>query len=117
MPNSSAIMERSTSRAYRPSGLIAIRRNSGLLQCARCRETVAAMDIDQRVRESGKRMTVQRRLVLEALERAGHHITADEIAARIRKQHPQIHPSTVYRNLDALEGLRYVTHTHIEDRV
>jgi Fur family ferric uptake transcriptional regulator len=75
------------------------------------------MNIDQRVRDSGKRMTVQRRLVLEALERAKHHTTAEDIAARIRKQHPQIDPSTVYRNLEALEGLGFVTHTHFEDRV
>ncbi len=75
------------------------------------------MEIDERVRASGRRMTVQRRLVLEALERAKHHITAEEIAARIRRQHPQIDPSTVYRNLEALEALGYVTHTHFEDRV
>jgi Fur family ferric uptake transcriptional regulator len=75
------------------------------------------MEIGERVRASGGRMTVQRRLVLEALERAKHHITAEEIAARIRRQHPQIDPSTVYRNLEALERLGYVTHTHFEDRV
>src|SRR5437899_9721689 len=75
------------------------------------------MDIAKHVRDSGKRMTIQRRLVLEALERAKHHITADEIAARIRRQHPQIDPSTVYRNLEALEKLGHVTHTHFEDRV
>ena len=62
-------------------------------------------------------MTIQRRMVLEALERARHHITADEIAARIRAKHPQIDPSTVYRNLESLEELGYVTHTHFEDRV
>jgi Fur family ferric uptake transcriptional regulator len=77
----------------------------------------AATDIAQRVRESGKRMTMQRRLVLDALGRARHHTTAEEIAARIRRQHPQIDPSTVYRNLEALEQLGYVTHTHFEDRV
>jgi Fur family ferric uptake transcriptional regulator len=75
------------------------------------------VNIDQLVRDSGKRMTVQRRLVLEALERAKHHTTAEDIAARIRKQHPQIDPSTVYRNLEALESLGFVTHTHFEDRV
>ena len=69
------------------------------------------------LRAGGKRMTIQRRLVLEALERARHHTTAEEIAVRIRKQHPQIDPSTVYRNLEALEGLGYVTHTHFEDRI
>jgi Fur family ferric uptake transcriptional regulator len=73
--------------------------------------------IAERVRASGGRMTVQRRLVLEALERARHHTTAEEIAARIRRRHPQIDPSTVYRNLESLEGLGYVTHTHFEDRV
>jgi Fur family transcriptional regulator, ferric uptake regulator len=73
--------------------------------------------VEDQVRASGKRMTIQRRLVLEALGRAKHHTTAEEIAARIRKQHPQIDPSTVYRNLEALEGLGHVTHTHFEDRV
>jgi Fur family ferric uptake transcriptional regulator len=76
-----------------------------------------AADVATRVRELGKRMTIQRRLVLEALDRARHHTTAEEIAARIRRQHPQIDPSTVYRNLEALEELGYVTHTHFEDRV
>src|SRR5438128_11110942 len=75
------------------------------------------MDVAQRIRETGGRMTVQRRLVLEALEHARHHTTAEEIAARIRKRHPQINPSTVYRNLEALEALGYVTHTHFEERV
>ena len=81
------------------------------------RETRHAADMATRVREQGKRMTIQRLLVLEALDRARHHTTAEEIAARIRRQHPQIDPSTVYRNLEALEELGYVTHTHFEDRV
>jgi Fur family ferric uptake transcriptional regulator len=76
-----------------------------------------ASDVAARVHEVGKRMTVQRRLVLDALDRARHHTTAEEIAARVRRQHPQIDPSTVYRNLEALEELGYVTHTHFEDRV
>jgi Fur family ferric uptake transcriptional regulator len=81
------------------------------------RSTRRTDQVAQRAREFGKRMTVQRRLVLDALERASHHTTAEEIAARIRRQHPQIDPSTVYRNLEALEELGYVTHTHFEDRV
>ena len=75
------------------------------------------MAIDERMHASGKRMTVQRRLVMEALQRARHHVTADEIATRVRARHPQIDPSTVYRNLEALEELGYVTHTHFDDRV
>ena len=75
------------------------------------------MGIDAHMHASGKRMTVQRRLVMEALQRARHHVTADDIATRIRARHPQIDPSTVYRNLEALEELGYVTHTHFDDRV
>ena len=75
------------------------------------------MDIGRELRARGKRMTVQRRLVLEALERTSHHTTADEVARQIRQRHPQIDPSTVYRNLEALEELGLVTHTHLNDRV
>ena len=56
------------------------------------------MGIDERLRASGMRMTVQRRLVLEALQRARHHVTAEDIATRIRARHPQIgSPSRPYR--------------------
>lgn len=75
------------------------------------------MEIDEQVRASGKRMTVQRRLVLDVLQRARHHVTAEDITRRIRTRHPQIDPSTVYRNLVALEELGYVTHTHFDDRM
>src|SRR4051794_11273671 len=108
MPASSAMRPRSTGRAYRAGGLIATVRNNRILQCARCRDTVARMDLDARMRASGKRMTVQRQMVLEALEHARHHVTAEEIATRIRTKYPQIDPSTVYRNLESLEELGYV---------
>ena len=75
------------------------------------------MSIGDDIRARGRRLTVQRRLVLDAIQRARHHITADEIARRVRAKHPQIDPSTVYRNLEALEELGYVTHSHVDDRV
>ncbi len=75
------------------------------------------MTVADDIRAKGMRMTVQRRLVLDALRRARHHITAEEIARSIRASYPQIDPSTVYRNLEALERLGYVTHTHLDDRV
>ncbi|MDP9265258.1 MAG: transcriptional repressor [Chloroflexota bacterium] len=75
------------------------------------------MDVAREIRARGKRMTVQRRLVLEALERTSHHTTAEAVARQIRERHPQIDPSTVYRNLEALEELGLVTHTHLNDRV
>jgi len=75
------------------------------------------MSLAEVVRASGKRLTIQRRLVLEAVQRARHHVTAEEIATRVRARYPQIDPSTVYRNLEALEELGYVIHTHLDDRV
>src|SRR5204862_5683132 len=62
-------------------------------------------------------LTLQRQLVLDAVQRARHHVTADEVARRVRAKYPRIGPSTVYRNLEALEELGYVTHTHLDDRV
>ncbi|MDE3102309.1 MAG: transcriptional repressor [Chloroflexota bacterium] len=62
-------------------------------------------------------MTMQRRLILEALARARHHTTAEEIARYVRAKNPEIDASTVYRNLEALEAIGAVTHTHIDGRV
>ena len=75
------------------------------------------MDLGRDLRARGKRLTIQRRLVLEAVQRARHHVTADEIAVRVRADAAEIDPSTVYRNLEALEELGYVTHTHLGSRV
>lgn len=75
------------------------------------------MTLEDALKSSGKRMTVQRRLVLDAVRQARHHVTADEIAKRVRSKYPQIDASTVYRNLQALEELGEVIHTHLDDRV
>jgi Fur family ferric uptake transcriptional regulator len=75
------------------------------------------VSVADEIRAKGKRMTLQRRLVLDVLRRARHHTTADAIARAIRARHPQIDTSTVYRNLEALEELGFVTHTHLDDRV
>lgn len=68
------------------------------------------------VRAAGRRMTRQRRLVLDALERTAHHTTAEEVVRLVRESLPEIDPSTVYRNLEALEELGLVSHTHFDDR-
>jgi len=49
-----------------------------------------------------KRNTVQRTLVLEAVNRLRSHPTADEIYAEISKICPSISRATVYRNLQQL---------------
>jgi Fur family ferric uptake transcriptional regulator len=66
-----------------------------------------------RLRAQGGRVTTARRLVVTTLIGATSHVTAEDLAATIHEQHPEIHLSTVYRTLDALEKLGIVEHTHI----
>jgi Fur family ferric uptake transcriptional regulator len=70
-----------------------------------------------RIRASGKRVTAQRQLVLDAVQRARHHITAEQVARAVHAKNPTVNPSTVYRNLEALEESGLVSHTHLNDRV
>jgi Fur family ferric uptake transcriptional regulator len=62
------------------------------------------------VRKQGGRITSSRRLLLRALfDSKGHH-TAEDLAAEVQKQAPDIHLSTIYRNLDELERLGIIVH-------
>jgi len=72
-----------------------------------------AEELLDRLREQGGRITTARRLVVSTLLGATGHISAEELAAAIQEQHPEVHLSTVYRTLDALEKLGIVEHTHI----
>lgn len=49
-----------------------------------------------------KRMTNQRRVILEELKKHIDHPTADEIYAEVRNQLPKVSLGTVYRNLDQM---------------
>lgn len=46
-----------------------------------------------------KRGTVQRQVILAALEGLGGHATSEQVCVYIAKQHPTIAKATVYRNL------------------
>jgi Fe2+ or Zn2+ uptake regulation protein len=74
---------------------------------------ITADELLDRLREQGGRITTARRLVVSTLLGAPGHITAEELAAAIQEQHPEVHLSTVYRTLDSLEKLGIVEHTHI----
>lgn len=62
--------------------------------------------------EKGLRLTPQRELVLSAVRELGHS-TPEEIAEKVRIAHPGINLSTVYRNLEILENVGLVVHTHL----
>ena len=51
------------------------------------------------------RNTIQRTLVLEAVNTLQCHATADEIYEAIAKEHPSVSKATVYRNLNLLSEM------------
>jgi Fur family transcriptional regulator, ferric uptake regulator len=68
------------------------------------------------VRRAGGRVTPSRRSLLRALFKAKGHVTAEELAAQLQRESPDIHMSTVYRNLEELERLGVVVHAHFGHR-
>src|SRR5580704_10184700 len=59
------------------------------------------------LRDGGSRVTTARRLVLTALVKGADHPTAEELLVVVRELAPDVHASTVYRNLGVL------VHTHL----
>ena len=64
------------------------------------------------LRDKGLRLTPQRELVLSAVRELGH-ATPEDVAEKVRLTHPGINLSTVYRNLETLENVGLVQHTHL----
>lgn len=65
------------------------------------------------LRARGARLTNARRAVIGALATTRSHVTADDLAAVVQRSAPDIHISTIYRTLDALENLGLVDHVHL----
>lgn len=65
------------------------------------------------VRAAGGRMTTARRALVSALLAAPGHVTADDLAEAVQRDHPDVHRSTIYRTLDALEQMGIVDHVHL----
>jgi len=65
------------------------------------------------LRAGGGRVTSSRRILLEILFEAKGHLTAEELAEAVQARAPDIHLSTVYRNLDELQRLGVVLHSHL----
>jgi Fe2+ or Zn2+ uptake regulation protein len=66
------------------------------------------------LRSRGGRVTSARRAIIGALlDASPEHVTADELASAVQRAHPDVHVSTIYRCLDALEELGVVDHVHL----
>jgi Fur family transcriptional regulator, ferric uptake regulator len=65
------------------------------------------------VRQQGGRITSSRRLLLQAFFDSNGHRTAEELALEVQEKAPDIHISTIYRNLEELEKLGVIVHAHL----
>ncbi len=99
-------------RAGRNSNLAAKPSTPYRSVCLRYMRTTVEELVNQ-LREEGVRITTVRRLVLTALVEGRPHPTAEELFTTVRVLAPDVHPSTVYRNLEELERTGLVVHTHL----
>lgn len=65
------------------------------------------------LRARGGRVTTARRQLVEALFETSAHRTAEDLAAQVQHRAPDVHISTIYRNLDELERLGVIVHAHL----
>ena len=64
------------------------------------------------LRRRGQRITTGRRAITEVVV-AAEDLSAEEIVNRVQRDHPDVHPSTVYRTLETLEEAGLVEHVHL----
>lgn len=65
--------------------------------------------------DRGLRWTPQRRTLIDVLARTDGHVTGAELVERCRELDPTTIPSTVYRTLDVLEDVGFISHSHAAD--
>lgn len=70
-------------------------------------------DVLALVRAQGGRVTSPRRFLLDALFASPHHRSAEDLATEVQERAPDVHLSTIYRNLEELERLGVVVHSHL----
>jgi Fur family transcriptional regulator, ferric uptake regulator len=70
--------------------------------------TTKPPDLAEQLRDRGLRMTMPRRLILDAVRSLGH-ATPEQVAATV----PEVDVTTVYRTLELLESLGLIKHAHL----
>jgi Fur family ferric uptake transcriptional regulator len=69
------------------------------------------LDYPQKMRNSGYRVTPQRKVILDAICETGHRVTVEEIIIRVRRKSPTLNRATIYRNLGFLQKMHLVNAT------
>jgi len=70
-------------------------------------------DVLRMVRARGGRATPSRRALLEVLFETDGHMSAEELASAVQDRSPEVHISTIYRNMEDLQRLGVIVHSHM----
>jgi Fe2+ or Zn2+ uptake regulation protein len=70
---------------------------------------------ERRLRAAGKRITPQRKLVLDILAQTSGHLNAGDIYDRGRRKDTSLSLSTVYRTLNTLKETGVVRELHLDE--
>jgi Fur family ferric uptake transcriptional regulator len=65
------------------------------------------------VRSRGGRATSSRRILLEVLFHSRDHMSVEELAEAVQARAPDVHISTIYRNVEDLQELGVIVHSHL----
>ncbi len=65
------------------------------------------------LKAEGLRMTPQRAIIFEAIEKLDGHITAEDIFEEVQQVNPYINLATIYRTLELLQDLNLMTQTNL----
>ncbi|MCA9975784.1 MAG: transcriptional repressor [Chloroflexota bacterium] len=60
------------------------------------------LSLSKTLTDNGHRLTTARQVILETLVTCGGHLSADDLAAKVRDAAPRVGRMTVYRTLDLL---------------
>jgi Fur family ferric uptake transcriptional regulator len=83
------------------------------LPLGRGRAAASVDEVLELVRQRGGRATPSRRVLLEVLFEADGHLTAEELAEAVQARAPDVHLSTIYRNVEDLQRLGVLVHSHM----
>jgi Fe2+ or Zn2+ uptake regulation protein len=61
----------------------------------------------------GLRLTPQRQMILQVIEQAQEHLSAESICQRVQARYPSVSLSTVYRTLERLKTLGVIREVHL----
>jgi Fur family transcriptional regulator, ferric uptake regulator len=70
-------------------------------------------DVLEGLKRRGYRMTPQRRAIVSEIMNTRGHISPQDLVQRVKERLPGVNDSTVYRTLDLLEEMGFLSHAHL----